>query len=154
VVRDAGDTDGTATPAALARVVSGALPGPDIRYAYGFVNAPPARWTNSFVYDDPAQARDIVARLQFLGATWVKSYENLDLPRLDALKQAARDAGMGVLGHVPYGLGHEEALLPDAQHLLGVAPPTSIRRDHIFERMINWDAVDQRRIDVIRRVTV
>jgi hypothetical protein len=46
------------------------------------------------------------------------------------------------------------ALLPDAQHLLGVAPPTSIRRDHIFERMINWDAVDQRRMDVIRRATV
>ena len=84
----------------------------------------------------PAQAPDIVKRLQFLGATWVKSYENLDLPRIEALKQAAREAGMGVFGHVPYGLGHEEALLPDSQHLMRhVPPPTSIRRDHVFDRI-------------------
>lgn len=154
VVRDAGDPDGTATPAALARVASGALPGPEILYAYGFVNAPPARWSNSFVYDDPAQAPGIIARLQFLGATWVKSYENLDPPRIDALKQAAGEAGMGVLGHVPYGLGHEQALLPDTQHLMGVAPPGSIRRDHIFDRIYDWDAIDQRRTDVVRRACI
>jgi hypothetical protein len=35
-----------------------------------------------------------------------------------------------------------------------VAPPSSIRRDHIFNRMIDWDAVDQRRMDVVRRATV
>jgi hypothetical protein len=154
VVRDAGDPDGTATPAALACVASGALPGPEIHYAYGFVNSPPARWSNSFVYDDPAQAPGIVKRLQFLGATWVKSYENLDLPRIEALKYAAQDAGMGVLGHVPYGLGHEEALLPDSQHLMGVAPPSSIRRDHIFDRIYDWDAVDRRRTDIVRRACI
>jgi hypothetical protein len=81
VVRDAGDPDGTATPAALACIASGALPGPEIHYAYGFANAPPARSSNSFVYDDPAQAPGIIKRLQFLGAASVKSYENLDLPR-------------------------------------------------------------------------
>jgi Amidohydrolase family len=154
IVRDAGDPDGTTTPAALACVASGALPGPEIHYAYGFVNAPHARWSNSFVYEDPAQAPGIIKRLQHLGATWVKSYENLDVPRIDALKRAARDAGMGVLGHVPYGLGHEEALLPDTQHLMGVAPPSSIRRDHIFDRVYDWDAVDQRRMDVVRRACI
>jgi hypothetical protein len=154
VVRDAGDPDGTATPAALACIASGALPGPEIHYAYGFVNAAPARWANSFVYDDPAQAPGIIKRLQFLGATWIKSYENLDVPRIDALKRAAGEAGMGVLGHVPYGLGHEEALLPDTQHLMGVAPPGSIRRDHIFDRIYDWDAVDQRRTDVVRRACI
>jgi hypothetical protein len=154
VVRDAGDPDGTATPAALACIASGALPGPEIHYAYGFVNAPPARWPNSFVYDDPAQAPGIIKRLQFLGATWVKSYENLDLPRIDALKRAAGEARIGVLGHVPYGLGHEEALLPDSQHLFGVPPPRSIRRDHVFNRAVDWDAVDRRRMDVVRRATV
>jgi hypothetical protein len=154
VVREAGDPDGTATPAALACVASGALPGPEIHYAYGFVNAPPARWSNSFAYHDPAQAPSIMQRLQHLGATWVKSYENLDLPRIEALKQAAREAGMGVLGHIPYGLGYEEALLPDSQHLMGVAPPSSIRRDHIFDRIYDWDAVDRRRMDVVRRASI
>ena len=154
VVREAGDPDGTSTPAALACVASGALPGPDIRYSYGFVNAPPARWSNSFAYDDPAQARGIIERLRWLGATWAKSYENLDVPRIEALKQAAREAGIGVLGHVPYGLGHEEALLPDSQHLMGVAPPASVRRDHIFDRIYDWDSVDQQRTDVVRRACV
>jgi hypothetical protein len=154
VVREAGDTDGTATPAALACVASGALPGPEIHYSYGFVNSPPARWSNSFVYDDPAQAPHIIERLRSLGATWVKSYENLDVPRIEALKQAAGEVGIGVLGHVPYGLGHEEALLPDTQHLMGVAPPGSIRRDHIFDRIYDWDAVDQRRTDIVRRACI
>jgi cytosine/adenosine deaminase-related metal-dependent hydrolase len=154
IVREAGDTDGTATPAALECVASGALPGPEIHYAYGFVNAPPARWSNCFVYDDAAQANSIVKRLRSLGATWAKSYENLDVPRIDALKRAAREAGIGVFGHVPYGLAHEEALLPDSQHLLGMPPPSSIRRDHVLDRIYDWDAVDQRRMDVVRRATV
>jgi Amidohydrolase family len=63
-------------------------------------------------------------------------------------------AGIGVFGHVPYGLGHEEALLPDTQHLMGVAPPGSIRRDHIFDRIYDWDAVDQRRTDIARRACI
>jgi hypothetical protein len=67
------------------------------------------------VYDDPAQAPHIMKRLQFLGATWVKSYENLDL---------------------------------------GVPPPGSVGRDHVFNRAIDWDAVDRRRMDIIRGASV
>lgn len=151
IVRDAGDTDGTAMPAALSAVMSGALPGPEIHYAYGFVNHPPARWSNSFVYSDPTEADAIVSRLKFLGARWVKSYENLDRPRIAALVDAAERHGMAVMGHVPYGLGHEDALLPDGQHLFGVPHPSTIRRDHVFNRMIDWDLVDQGRMDVVRR---
>ncbi|AFU02936.1 amidohydrolase family protein [Nocardia brasiliensis] len=154
IVRDAGDPDGTAIPAALSRVISGALPGPDIRYAYGFVGAAPARFPNAFSYDHPEQATEIVDRLLTLGATWVKSYDNIDLPRVAALREAAQEAGLGVLGHVPSGLGHDEALLPDAQHLFGVPPPRSLRRDHVLNRSIDWHAVDSRRVDVIRRASI
>jgi hypothetical protein len=153
VVRDAGDPDGTATPAALAWVLSGALPGPEIHYAYAFVNHPPARWANSFDYRDPSDASGVVAELVRLGATWVKSYENLDFRCVAALKEAATNAGLGVMGHVPTQLGHEEALLPDAQHLFGVAPPRSLRRDHVVDRAIDWDQVDEAREDVIRRAS-
>jgi len=154
IVRDAGDTDGTAIPAALAAVLSGRVPGPEIHYTYAFVNSAPARWSNSVDYDDPAQAEMIVADLRRQGATWVKSYENLDMPRITALKAAAERHQLGVMGHVPYSLGHEQALLPDAQHLMGVAPPNSFRRDHVLDRMIDWHAVDDARIDLIRRVSV
>jgi len=151
ICRDAGDTDGTATPAALEQVYSGRLPGPDIHYAYSFINRPPARWANSVVYDDAAQAPAIVERLKRLGASWVKSYENLDVPRIAALKAAAAEAGLDVMGHVPTTLGLEEALVPDAQHNFGVPDPQSLRRDHVWSRMVDWQDVDQSRIDVIRR---
>jgi cytosine/adenosine deaminase-related metal-dependent hydrolase len=154
VVRDAGDTDGTATPAALAAVLSGALPGPEIHYAYAFVNRPPARWKNCLEYREPSQAGEIVQSLRSWGATWVKSYENLDVPQIAALRRAAPTHGLGVMGHVPYGLGHEQALLPDAQHFLGVPPPRSVQRDHVLNRMIDWDAMDAGRLDTIVRTSV
>jgi cytosine/adenosine deaminase-related metal-dependent hydrolase len=153
IVREAGDTDGTATPIALEKVLSGYLPGPEIRYAYGFVNKPPARWPNCFTYEDPRQAPAIVSRLQHFGATWVKSYEHLDVALVESLKRAAADAGLGVLGHVPVGLGIETALLPDSQHLLGVPDPKTLRGNTIVNRMVDWGSVDDARIDSLRRAT-
>jgi hypothetical protein len=88
VVRDAGDPDGTATPAALASIASGALPGPEIHYASASrTPRQRARRTRS-CYEDPAQAPGMIKRLQFLGATSVKSYENLDLPRIAFARRA------------------------------------------------------------------
>jgi cytosine/adenosine deaminase-related metal-dependent hydrolase len=153
-VRDAGDADGTSTPAALGAVLSGALPGPEIRYVYSFVTQSPARWVNSFDFREPSEAPAIVERLKRLGATWVKSYENLDRLRIDALIAAAASAALGVMGHTPYELAYEEALLPDAQHYMGVPPPASLRRNAVWNRAIDWDAVDQPRIDVVRRACV
>lgn len=153
-VRDAGDTDGSATPAALTEVLSGALPGPEIHYAFAFVNQAPARWVNAWDFTAPSEAPAIVARLKALGASWVKSYENLDVPRIEALKAAAAEAGLGVMGHTPYRLAYEEALLPDAQHFMGVPPPDTVRRDHVVNRLIDWDAVDEARVDVVRRAAL
>lgn len=147
--RDAGDIDGSATPAALQLILSGALPGPDIRYAYYFVTSDRARWSNSLAYDHPDQAPQIIAQLQRLQATWVKTYENLDVPRLRALTDAAERAGLGVMGHVPTRLSIEEAAIPDSQHLWGIAPPSSLRRDHILNRAIDWQAVTPARLDAV-----
>ena len=153
LVRDAGDVDATATPAALALVLSGALPGPQIRYADAFITSGHARWSNSLHFDRPEQAAEIVARLVRAGAHWVKSYENLDVPRIRALVAAARSAGLGVLGHVPTPLGQEEALLPDAQHLLGVPTPASIPRDHVLDRAAYWQSVDDARSECVIAAT-
>jgi imidazolonepropionase-like amidohydrolase len=147
--RDAGDIDGSATPAALKLLLSGALPGPEMHYAYYFVTTGRARWSNSLVYDHPDQAPEIIAQLQKVRATWVKSYENLDVPRLRALTEAAERAGVGVMGHVPTKLSVEEAAIPDSQHMWGVAPPGSLRRDHILNRAIDWHAVTPARLDAV-----
>src|SRR5215469_13013438 len=112
-LREAGDVDGTGTPAALALIESGALPGLDLHYSYSFVTTDHARWPNSIPFDRVEQAQGITERLRHLGARWVKSYENLDAPRVRALVAAADRAGLGVIGHVPTKLAFEEALLPD-----------------------------------------
>jgi hypothetical protein len=145
-VRDAGDPDGTATPAALAMALSGKLPGPAIHYAYAFVGDGRARWGNTLRMSTADQAPAIIEALQHAGASWVKAYENLDAERIAALVHAARESGLGVMGHVPTQLRVEEALLPDAQHLFGVPDPTNIRRDHVLNRSIDWASVDADRI--------
>jgi hypothetical protein len=147
--RDAGDLDGSGTPKALGLVLSGALPGPEIHYAYCFITSGAARWSNSLAFDHPDQAPSIIAQLRRLGASWVKAYENLDAPRLRALVDAAKRDGMGVMGHVPTKLSIEEAAIPDSQHQWGVAPPKSLRRDHLLNRVIDWDAVTPTRLDAV-----
>lgn len=145
-VRDAGDPDGTATPAALALIASGALPGPDVHYTYSFVGDGPARWGNTLRLERPEQAGDVVAALARAGARWVKAYENLDASRIAALVEAAGAAGLQVMGHVPTALSVEEALLPDAQHGFGVPDPATLRRDHVLNRAIDWSSVTPARI--------
>jgi hypothetical protein len=56
----------------------------------------------------------------------VKSYENLDVAMIRALVGAAARRGLGVLGHVPAQLRHEQAMLPDSQHFFGVAEPADL----------------------------
>ena len=145
-VREAGDTDGTATPAALELIESGALPGIDMHYSYLFVQSGQARWPNSAHFDHPEQADAIVRSLQRLGARWVKSYENLDVARVRALIAAAQGAGLGVMGHVPVKLTFEQALLPDTQHYFGVPLPQDLRGPHVINRIVDWQGVTPARI--------
>jgi hypothetical protein len=145
-VRDAGDPDGTATPAALRALASGALPGPDISYAYAFVGAGTARWGNSIQMDSADQAEAIVATLAATGARWIKSYENLDAERIAALVRAAEAHGMQVMGHVPSHMRLEDARIPDSQHGFGVPDPRTVRLDHVLNRAIDWGSVHNDRI--------
>jgi hypothetical protein len=69
-----------------------------------------------------------------------------------ALTAAARRAGLGVMGHVPTKLAFEQALLPDAQHYFGVPLPADLRRDHIVNRIVDWQAVTPARIAEIIEV--
>ncbi len=148
-VRDAGDPDGTATPAARAAVLSGALPGPDIHYAYSFVGDGAARWGNTLRLACVEDAPAVVATLSRAGARWVKAYENLDGPRIAALVAAAGEAGLQVMGHVPTALRIEEAGIPDPQHGFGVPEPQTLRRDHVLNRAVDWSSVTPRRIEQV-----
>jgi hypothetical protein len=154
-IRDVGDADGTAVPAAREGIASGAFPGPRIFSCGPFVVGSEAfRWKNSVLVRTPADAEPVVARIAAAGNSCVKSYEDLDVPRIRALEAAAHAHGLQLLGHVPTTLGCEEALLPDVQHFFGVPPPSSLARDHILDRTASWRAVDDARLDLIVATTL
>jgi len=153
-IRDAGDVDGTAIPAARHAFGDGGHPGPRLFACGPFVGGAPARWKNTIVLERAEDAEAVVARIAAGGFDCVKSYDGLDVPRIRALEAAADRHGLAVIGHVPEGLAYEEALVRDVQHLLGVAPPASLPRTHILDRVADWHAVDGARLDAVVRATL
>lgn len=153
-IRDAGDIDGTAIPAARRAFRREGHPGPRVFACGPFVGGPPARWKNTILLERPEDAEAVVARIAADGFDCVKSYDGLDVPRIRALEAAADRHGLRVIGHVPEGLAYEEALVRNVQHLLGVPPPASLPRAQIFDRTADWHAVDDARMDVVVRATL
>lgn len=153
-LRETGDVDGTAIPAALDWKLKNPQLGPTIAFSKYFVGRPPFRWKNSLAYECEADAKEIVAQLKSEGATCIKLYENLREHDIRVLKETAEDAGLVVLGHVPTRLRYEQANLSDTQHFFGVPDPTSLRRDHVFSRTADWDTVDSHRLDEVVAHTV
>ncbi|MCF3131399.1 amidohydrolase family protein [Streptomyces olivochromogenes] len=92
-----------------------------------------------------------MARAADAGHRWIKSYEGLDTADIAALVSAAERRGLGVMGHVPTSLRHEQSLLPDAQHLFGVADPGDLGADTVLCRSTDWQGVTDRRLaEVVR----
>ena len=153
-LRDAGDGDGTAVPAARKGITEGAFPGPRVFACGPFITGGQPRWANSVVLGLPEEADAVVANLKKSGFNGVKAYEDLTVKQIRALQTAAEKYGLPMLGHVPTGLGYEEALVPDTQHLFGVPKPRSLDRDHILSRLADWQDVDDARMELIVKTTL
>jgi imidazolonepropionase-like amidohydrolase len=152
-IRDAGDADGTAVRTAR-RAFDRGHPGPRLSTAGSFVTRGRTRWPNSLQMATPGQATDIVARIADGGHKWIKSYEGLDADDIAALVAAAEKRGLGVIGHVPTNLRHEQALLPDSQHFFGVPDPADLSTDTVVCRVIDWQNVTRHRMDEVIRGSV
>jgi hypothetical protein len=153
-IRDAGDTDGTALPESLDGLATGRFIGPRTFAAGPFIIKGSTRWSNVLIVNEPGDADRIARTLVARGAKCMKLYENLTVDEIAALERAASEHGLVTLGHVPTRLGFEEALLADAQHFFGIAPPASLPRDHVLDRLSCWGAVDDQRMDLIVRTAV
>ncbi|MER5669009.1 amidohydrolase family protein [Streptomyces mirabilis] len=149
-IRDAGDADGTSGDAARQAIERG-HPGPRLSTAGSFVTRGRTRWPNSVQMTGPGQAADIVARAADAGHRWIKSYEGLGIADIAALVTAAERRGLGVLGHVPTALRHDQTLLPDAQHFFGVADPGDLGADTVLCRSTDWRGVTDRRLEEVVR---
>ena len=153
-VRDAGDVDGTGTPAAKEGIESGAFPGPRIFSAGPFVTTGEARWPNSVLMDSAADAKRAVIEIRDQGHTVIKSYENLSVEMLRAVEAAADELGLEVMGHVPDDLAYEDALIRDVQHFLGVPRPEKLAAPGMLDRIVDWSSVDDARMNEIVAVTL
>ena len=153
-IRDTGDVDSTAVPAARRGIENGDFPGPRIFACGPFVGGAPPRWANTLLIEKPGDASAAVALIKEAGYDCIKAYDELSLEQIRAVKAAGEQYGLPVLGHVPAALGYEEALLPEVQHLLGVPEPQNLARDHIVNRLTDWDEVDSTRLDLIVETTL
>lgn len=152
-IREVGDVDGTAVPAART-LVERDLPGPRLIACGPFIAGGTPRWKNTIVMHDPSEAKEIVTSLRKAGFRCVKSYDELSADEMDALIDAANGLGMPVLGHIPLTVPYERSNLPEVQHLHGVIEPEDLHPDDLLTRMIDWDHVDEARIDAFVDSTV
>lgn len=147
-VRDAGDVNGNATGPAIEGIRDGHFAGPRIRSCGWFVDGPEPMWSHSLVATTPEEGREAVRRIAEEGLDCVKAYNGLTREVLDAVREAAHAEALPVIGHVPQGVPFEEALLDDAQHLIGVRAPRPGERPFPFNQ-VHWAEVDDARIDFV-----
>jgi hypothetical protein len=78
----------------------------------------------------------------------VKAYNGLSEPALTAVREAAREHGLPVIGHVPRAVPFERALLDDAQHLIGVPVVLPDEPAFPFNQGV-WETLDAARLDFV-----
>lgn len=101
-VRDMGALWPIAEQQALqAQIEAGEVLGPRLILSGAWVDASPGSWPGMFLADTPEEARAVVDRIAVEGWAAVKSYSMLDEATYLALAEAARDAGLPRVGHLP-----------------------------------------------------
>lgn len=84
-----------------ARIETGEVLGPRLILAGAWVDASPGSWPGMFLADTPDEARGVLDRIAAEGWAAVKAYSMLDEATYLALAEAARDAGLPFVGHIP-----------------------------------------------------
>ncbi|HYD49519.1 MAG TPA: amidohydrolase family protein [Terriglobales bacterium] len=152
-IREVGDVDGSGVEAAR-RAQAQLYPSPRVFACGPFVAGGPPRWANTVVLDGPQAADGIVQGLKARLFDCIKSYDDLDAREIVALVDAARNSGLPVLGHIPVAVAYEDALVPEVQHLHGVVPADRLNPQDAMTRLLDWESVDDARIDAFVRSTV
>lgn len=83
------------------RIETGETIGPRIVLSGAWVDASPGSWPGMFLADTPDDARSVVARIAAEDWAAVKAYSMLDEPTYLALAQAAQEASLSFVGHIP-----------------------------------------------------
>jgi imidazolonepropionase-like amidohydrolase len=145
-VRDAGDVDGTASDPVRNGIANGRFPGPRMVACGMFVDGEPPLWKNTLLTRTPEEGRAAVATLAARGYGCVKAYNELDAATLAAVREAAHERGLPVIGHVPRRVPLEDARLDDVQHLTGV-PLARDQAATFPERLADFERLDEARLE-------
>lgn len=101
-IRDMGALWPIAQQQALqASIEAGETMGPRLILSGAWVDAAPGSWPGMFLADTPAQAQAAVTQIAEEGWAAVKAYSMLDDVTYRALAEAARAAGLPLVGHIP-----------------------------------------------------
>ncbi|MGC9371194.1 MAG: amidohydrolase family protein, partial [Paracoccaceae bacterium] len=144
-----------------ARIEAGEVLGPRLILAGAWVDASPGSWPGMFLADTPDEARGVVDRIAAEGWAAVKAYSMLGEATYLALAEAAHNAGLPFVGHIPErvaigtaidagqeGMEHfgrvamacstaEEAMLDD----LRTAMAEGAELDRVFETMASRNRI-------------
>lgn len=144
-IRDALDIDGSADAAMWASN----SPAPRLYSCGAPFGGAPALFSNYVLVNDVQLVESQVLAHKNAGFSCIKSYDNLTPKLVNAVKLAARQHGLPVIGHVPITLSYEQALLDNAQHYFGVPLVEDLGRQDNLARTAHWQNVDQHRLDTI-----
>ncbi|MDJ0790166.1 MAG: amidohydrolase family protein [Myxococcota bacterium] len=150
-VRDAGDVMGSATAPIQQAFRDESFPVPRVYSCGVFVDGPGSRWPNTEIVETKEEARAAVARIARAGHDCIKAYDLLSLDALAGVKEAAREHGLPVIGHVPYATRFEEAGFDDVQHLTGIPWGEGVRFPHTIPL---WKDLPPERVDAVVRAAV
>jgi hypothetical protein len=134
------------------RVTSGVRAGPRFYTCGPIIDGPNPVIPGSVSIRSAAQARSTVAEWAGRGVDCIKAYDHLDLATVTALREAAHEHGLPIVGHTPQSVSFEQARLDDVQHLRGVHPPFRDEPLSYPQFLRVWKRLDQAWIE--RAITV
>lgn len=146
-----------------ARTAAGTLLGPRIVTAGPILDGDPPSESAMTVLTDPARVRAEVIRQHDAGYDFIKVYNSLPRAVYDSVLVVAREAGMSVAGHVPFGAGLRGVLSGgqrSIEHFRGyialLVPATAPIQPgaSLKSRTLAWNNVDETRFPDLVRETV
>jgi hypothetical protein len=123
MIRELGSSDGAAY-AIRDEIEAGAYPGPRVASCGLVLDGDPPTRPNNFVLRTPAEGRAAVAEAARHGARCIKLYNMLARDVVLAIADAAAEAGLPIVAHVPHSVSLLEAgYIADVAHFTGVPVP-------------------------------
>jgi imidazolonepropionase-like amidohydrolase len=123
-IREMGSADGAAY-AIRDEIESGAYPGPRVVSCGRVLDGDPPTRPNNVVLRTPEEGRAAVAEAVRNGARCIKLYNMLSHDVVLAIADAAAEAGVPIVAHVPHSVSLTEAgFIADVAHFTGVPIPS------------------------------